>query len=85
MSPHDEAEVERFVRYPDTLSPARRDAIAHLIDTDPVARRIADFYREFDDELQAARRSSSCGETAPGPPADRSTTSGSATGGPLSA
>jgi hypothetical protein len=51
MSPRDEEAVERYVRYPDTLSDAERVHVADLLRSDPTARRLAAFYRSFYDEL----------------------------------
>jgi hypothetical protein len=53
MSPHDEEIVERYVRYPESLSPQDRDRVAALLRTDATARRIAEFYRRFYDQLDA--------------------------------
>jgi len=52
MSPRDEESVERYVRFPETLSEAERARIADLLRDDPVARRLAAFYRGFYDELE---------------------------------
>jgi hypothetical protein len=53
MSPMEELAVERFVRYPNTLSEEERAAVERLLRTDPVAREVAQFFRsyyaEFDD------------------------------------
>ena len=51
MSPHDEETVERYVRYPETLSEAERLRVADMLRADTVARRLAAFYRSFYDEL----------------------------------
>lgn len=42
-----EEDIERFVRYPETLAPVKREAIARQLDTDATARRIATFYLSF--------------------------------------
>ncbi|PAP75945.1 helix-turn-helix domain-containing protein [Rubrivirga marina] len=47
MSPSLEDAVERFVRYPDTLRPEEREAIARLIEEDVTARELAAFYTAF--------------------------------------
>ncbi len=53
MSPRDEETVERYVRYPETLSERDRLRVADMLRADPVARRVAAFYRSFYDELDA--------------------------------
>jgi hypothetical protein len=53
MSPRDEEIVERYIRYPESLSDKDREDVAGLLRTDPTARRIADYYRRFYDELDA--------------------------------
>ena len=53
MSPSDELAVERFIRYPDTLSSEERAAVERLLRTDPVAREVAHFFRSFYAELDA--------------------------------
>lgn len=53
MSPKDEETVERYVRFPQTLTEGERARVAGLLRADPVARRIAAFYRTFYDELDA--------------------------------
>jgi hypothetical protein len=53
MSPRDEEIVERYVRYPESLSQPDRDRVAGLLRTDTTARRLADFYRRFYDQLDA--------------------------------
>ena len=55
MSPHMEETVERFVRYPNTLTPNERTEVAHLIEVDLTARRLASFYCSFYLELDAPR------------------------------
>jgi hypothetical protein len=53
MSPPDEEVIERYIRYPDTLSAADRARAAELLRADPTARRLAAYYRGFYDELDA--------------------------------
>ena len=51
MLPRDEETVERYVRYPETLSEAERARIALLLRSDRTARHLAAFYRGFYGEL----------------------------------
>lgn len=43
--------LERYVRNPDALSEAQQTAIAQVLDADPSAQTIADFYTAFYAEL----------------------------------
>jgi hypothetical protein len=62
MSPQYESVIERFVRYPNTLLPHEYRAASRLVASDPIARRLADFYREFYDSLASVQ-----GSAAPPP------------------
>ena len=55
MSPRDEETVERYIRYPETLSETEKLRVGDLLRADPVARRLAAFYRSFYDELDALK------------------------------
>ena len=48
-----EEAIERFVRYPESLDPAEREATARRIETDVAARHLASFYASFYEELDA--------------------------------
>lgn len=47
----DEEMIERYVRYPDTLSEEAHAEVEAFIDENELARQIADFYREYYSEL----------------------------------
>jgi hypothetical protein len=66
MSPDDEELVERYVRYPESLSGHDRDRVGSLLRTDTTARQIADFYRRFYDELDAVEGPDDSGDQRPG-------------------
>ena len=53
MSPRDEEVIERYIRFPDTLSAEDRERASELLRSDPTARRLAAFYRGYYDELDA--------------------------------
>ncbi|MEM6334918.1 MAG: hypothetical protein AAF752_00025 [Bacteroidota bacterium] len=46
--------IERYVRFPDTLTADRRSRIAKLIETDPATRSIYDYYVSYYADLDAA-------------------------------
>ncbi len=49
----DEQLIERYVRWPETLSSDLRATIQTHLAVDDVARATADFYRQFYEELDA--------------------------------
>ena len=51
-----EEEVERFVRFPETLPEERRQAVAAALERDPALKRAAEFYAAFWQEYDALKR-----------------------------
>lgn len=51
MPPLDEDLIERFVRFPGTLTPSDRAAAEELLRSDAAARELAAFFRTFYEEL----------------------------------
>jgi hypothetical protein len=67
MPPLDEDLIERFVRFPGTLTPSARAAAEELLRSDAAARELAAFFRTFYEELDELDRE---GETEERPPND---------------
>ena len=54
----DETQIEKFVRYPHTLSQKELDDVQQLIESNELARELAEFYRSFYSELDLINRPS---------------------------
>jgi hypothetical protein len=51
-----EEEIERFVRFPETLPEERRQAVAAALERDLSLKRVAEFYEAFWQEYDALQK-----------------------------
>lgn len=51
-----EEDLERYVRFPETLTPEMRQVIESQLEIDPEMKRVVSFYRAFYEELDALSR-----------------------------
>lgn len=53
--PIDEEMIERYVRYPETLSEATQQEVEAFLTESDLARRVATFYQDYYRELEALK------------------------------